>query len=68
MLAYNERRSQEGFSKALKVGNFGKQGKTKGGDNGNKKGNGNTKPKCLYCQGPYTKEKCWYLHSNLRPD
>jgi len=68
MLAHNKRRSQKGFSKALKVKNFSKQGKTKGNNSNNKKGNNNTKPKCPYCQGPYTKEKCWYLYSNLRPD
>jgi len=68
MLAYDERRSQEGSSKALKVRNFNKQGKTKSGSGSNKKGNNNTKPKCPYYQGPYIKEKCWYLYSNLRPN
>ena len=70
VLAHDERRSQEGSSKALKVGNFGKQGKTKSGSGGGgKKGNGeNTKPKCSHCKGSHTKEKCYYLNSNLRPD
>ena len=47
-------------NKALKVGNFGKQNKSKGGYKGGK-------PKCDHCKGLHKKEKCWYLHPDLRP-
>ena len=77
VIAYQRRQENEtATAKAMKAGNFGKQPKGKGRRNdsaspnpSNRQGSRTNERECSHCKSrKHTKEKCWYLQKDLRPE